>query len=984
MTHVRRAACAVLIGLLGLPVWASGQSQTTGGIGGTIRDAGSGVLPGVTVEAASPALIEKVRTVVTDDSGNYKITNLRPGIYSLKFSLAGFGTVTREGLELTTGFTATANAEMKIGTFEESITVSGSSPVVDVQNTIKQLVLTRELQDALPAGKDVPGLIALTLGTRPPGGGMQDVGGNQGIQWTPIAIHGGRGADTQYVHDGTALRSFNVGGGSGRKVFSNPAAVEETSITTGANSAETESLGLQINIVPKDGGNSFKFYLMANYTNENLQGDNLTDDLASRGIRTSPKIRTVYDAAAGLGGPIVKDKLWFRTGHYYMKAETAAPGTYYNKTQGSFAYTPDLTRPGWSGSTTSDPFSTRLTWQVSAKHKITFFNNVQRTCLCHLGQSGNAPESTADIIFSPATLTQATWTYPATNRLLFSATEGYMHVNHQGKPIDGVTLKDIPLIELSTNMNYNSRFNSVLSVGDFVQMFEIIHHQRGTAAYVTGSHAFKVGLDVQKYTQSISRNFDNSPPPIKYSLRFGVPISLTQFLVPLSNAARTNPNIGMYAQDQWSMKRLTLNLGLRFDYFRSYTPEGSDPAGLFGPAQTYARVDDVPNWKDLSPRVGAAFDLFGNGKTGIKASLSRGVELQGTDVAVANHPSSRIQSSTARTWSDANGNFVPDCDLRAVTANGECGAMSNALFGTTVLTSRYAKDYLSGFGVRGYTWQGSASFQHELRPGMAFNVDYFRTSLGNFTATDNIRVTPDDYDPYCITAPTDARLGATSGKQLCGMYDVKPARFGQVETVIGRQSTYGKRSEVFNGVDVSINAKFGRGGVLRGGYSTGRTVQNNCTVIDSPEQARFCKVTLGFKAQNQIKMSAIYPLPLNFQVSGNIQHLPGIPIQASYVATNALIAPSLGRNLAAGAAGTTTVNLLEPNTLFEKSLNQLDLRLTRIFKFGKTRVQGNADVYNVLNASAVTLLNTRFGPTWLQPQQFMGARMFKFGVQIDY
>src|SRR5262249_31750396 len=154
----------------------------------------------------------------------------------------------------------------------------------------------------------------------------------------------------------------------------------------------------------------------------------------------------------------------------------------------------------------------------------------------------------------------------------------------------------------------------VLSVGDFVQMFELIHHQRGTMSYVTGSHAFKVGLDVARYTQSIARTFDNSPPAVKYTLRFGAPISITQWIVPLSNAARVSPNLGLYGQDQWSLRRLTLNLGLRFDYFRAYTPEGSDPAGLFGPAQTYPRVDNVPNWKDLSPRLGGAFDLFGNGK----------------------------------------------------------------------------------------------------------------------------------------------------------------------------------------------------------------------------------------------------------------------------------------------------------------------------------------------------------------------------------
>ena len=984
MNVLKITTLATVWSLLFLSGIAHAQSSTTGAIGGTVRDTTGAVLPGVTVEASSPALIEKVRSVVTDDQGNYKIVDLRPGLYSVKFTLPGFGTFLRDGLQLTTGFTATANAELKVGSLEETVTVTGASPVVDVQNTTRQLVLTREVQDALPAGKDVPGLIALTLGTRPPGAGMQDVGGNQGINWTPISIHGSRGADTQYVHDGTAMRSFNLGGGSGRKVFSNPAAVEETSITTGANSAETESLGLQINIVPKDGGNGFKFYLNTNFANGSLQGNNLTDDLRARGILNAAKVRKVYEFGTGVGGPIIKDKLWFRTGHYWMQAESTAPGTYFNKTQGTFVYTPDLTRPGYLQSYVRDPASVRFTWQAAAKHKITFYNTVQSNCYCRLGQQGNAPEATAEIRLKPATLTQVTWTYPATNRLLFSATEGYMHVNHHGEPIEGVKLTDIPLIELSTNLQYNSRFNSVLSVGDFIQMFEIIDHQRFTASYVTGSHAFKVGVDNARYTQSIARTVDIAPPPVRYTLRFGSPISLQQFLIPLSNAARVRPNLGIYAQDQWSMRRLTLNLGVRFDYFNAYTPEGSDPAGRFGPAQAYPRVNNVPNWRDLSPRLGAAYDLFGNGKTGVKASLSRGVELQGTDVAVANHPSSRIQSSTTRTWGDANGNFIPDCDLKAVTANGECGAMSNSRFGTSVITSRYAKDVLEGFGVRGYTWQGSAALQHELRPGMSINVDYFRTSHANFIATDNLAVTPADFDTYCIAAPADARLPGGGANRICGLYDVKPGKFGQVDTLIARQKAYGERSEVFNGLDISINARFGKGGLLRGGVSTGRTIFDNCTVIDSPEQARFCRTVLPWRAQNQVKVSAIYPLPWDLQASANLQHLAGIPIQASYVATNAEIAPSLGRNLAAGAGGTTLVNLLKPNTVFEKRLNQLDVRLTKIFKFGGARVQGMFDIYNLFNASAVTLLNTRYGPTWLQPQLIMGARLFKFGVQLDF
>ncbi|MBM3779195.1 MAG: TonB-dependent receptor [Acidimicrobiia bacterium] len=986
MKHLRLLAFASMVGVVCLPGRALGQSSTTGAIAGTARDATGAVLPGVTVEAASPALIEKVRVAVTDSQGNYKIIDLRPGTYSVTFTLPGFSTFAREGILLSSGFTATANAEMAVGSLEETVTVSGASPVVDVQNVTKQVVLTREVQDSLPAGKDIPGLIALTLGMSAPGGtASQDVGGTQGINWTPINIHGSRTGDSLYLHDGTSLRSMNFGAGSGRKVFSNPAAVEETSIVTGANSAESESLGVMINIVPKDGGNTFAAYFNANWTNGDLQGENLTPELEARGITAPPKVLANYDVAGGFGGPILKDKLWFRTGHYTMRARTSAPGRFHNSTIGTFVYTPDFSRPGFQESYVHDPFSLRLTWQAAEKHKLTFYHTDQSNCYCRLGAAAGAPDATGNVRLNPARLTQVTWTYPATNRLLFSATEGYMLVNQWTQGIEELSLANIPLFELTTSFPYNSSFGSPLGVASIgIDIFEIIDHQKVTMAYVTGSHAFKVGVDHQRYIQTLTRLPETSPPPFTYFLFNGVPIQLQQFLVPLSSEARVKPNLGLYAQDQWSMRRLTLNLGLRFDYLAGYTPDGYNEQGRFGPALAHARVDEAPKWTDLSPRIGAAYDLFGDGRTGVKASISRGVALEGTDTTLAQHPANRIQSSTTRTWVDANGNWTPDCDLRSITASGECGPMSNSRFGTAVITSRFADDVLRGFGVRGYTWQASAGFQHELRAGMSLNIDYFRTSHGNFRVTDNLLVTPADYDPFCIAAPRDTRLPDGGGYQICGLYDIKPARFGQSNNLIARQANYGDRSEVFNGVDVAVHARFGDGGFLRGGVSTGQTVIDNCTVIDSPQQSRFCKTTLPWSAQAQIKASAIYPLRWGVQLSTTYQNLAGIPLQANYVARNPEIAPSLGRNLAAGAAGTATVTLLEPNTMFEERLNQVDVRFTKIFRLGRTRLKGSFDIYNMLNASTVLGVNAAFGPQWLRPTRILDARLFKFGGQIDF
>lgn len=214
--------------------------------------------------------------------------------------------------------------------------------------------------------------------------------------------------------------------------------------------------------------------------------------------------------------------------------------------------------------------------------------------------------------------------------------------------------------------------------------------------------------------------------------------------------------------------------------------------------------------------------------------------------------------------------------------------------------------------------------------------------------------------------------------------DIRPARFGQVDNLVTRATDIGRQTEVYNGFDVTLNVRFGQGGLLQGGMNTGKTVTNNCDVVDSPQQERFCEVAQPWKAQMQWKFAGSYPLPFGFSASGTFQNLPGLPLSALYTARNAEIAPSLGRNLAAGSNGTASVELLQPFTMFENRINQLDVRLTKAFKFGRARLQGMVDVYNILNASPILVVNTVYGVNWRRPTQILGARLFKFGAQLDW
>jgi hypothetical protein len=288
MCQSKPVIVAVAFLLLLTPRLGRTQSATsTGAIAGSVRDATGGLLPGVTVETASPVLIEKVRTAVTDAQGNYRIVDLRPGTYSVTFTLPGFSTFKREGIELSAGFTATVNAELKVGALEETVTVTGASPVVDVQNVRTQQTLTRELLSNVPTAKSYVGMAALTLGASGGGGYFgnpndRDVGGNNHEGFSSMAIHGSR-ADGGWSIEGMRANSM-TGNGTPRRYMINQNAVQEAVAETGGQSAETETSGLSVNVVLREGGSSFHGMAESEYTGKGLQNDNITDALRARGL----------------------------------------------------------------------------------------------------------------------------------------------------------------------------------------------------------------------------------------------------------------------------------------------------------------------------------------------------------------------------------------------------------------------------------------------------------------------------------------------------------------------------------------------------------------------------------------------------------------------------------------------------------------------------------------------------------------------------
>ena len=991
----------VVGGLLLTPAFASAQSATTGGIAGVVRDATGAVLPGVTVEAASPALIEKVRTAVSDDQGQYKIVELRPGTYSVTFTLAGFSIVKREGIELSTGFTAAVNAELRVGAVEETITVTGASPVVDTQNVRTQNVLSRETLDTLPTNKTMQGFATLTVGASvagsPGSGSTHDVGGNKTDQYGTVNYHGNNADDGRMLFDGMRFNQMTAAaGGRAKHWFVNQADAQEVVLEVAGMSAEAETSGVHLNVVPKTGGNTFQGIFAATGNTGAMQHSNLTDELRARGLTTVSDVKRVYDVGGGLGGPLKRDTLWFYTAHRGWGTQENAAGNFYNKTQGTPFYTPDPSRLGYSDYYNRD-HTLRLTWQAASQHKITGSHSVQRNCACHLFvDSGvRSPEASVDYTYFGVSLSQTTWSFPATDRLLFQAGGTWLRnvVSPRAQP--EVNPTDVPIIELSRNYNYNAPAVGLGQAATGTQHNYGQHNERFSVSYITGSHAFKAELFTLRGVSNLGHAYVNQD--LYYLFRNGVPVLLTQWASP-NHVENTFNNLGLFVQDQWTIERLTLNLGVRYDSFNAYVPEQTRPAGQYVEEIRFSRIDNVPNFRDIAPRIGAAYDLFGNGKTAIKASVGRYVGGLGSSLTDSINPANAIVANANRTWNDANGNYLPDCNLRNFGANGECGDIDNRAFGTVRVTRRYEQDVLEGWGNREYNWQVSTSIQQELWPNVAVNVGYFYSRFLNFRVFDNVVTTPADYDPFCITAPRDSRLPGGGGYQVCDLGDVNPAKFGLSDSVLTQASTFGDQTQTYHGVDGVFSARFGDGGMFGGGFSTGRTA-TQCVVVDAPMQ--FCRNVPPFLTQ--YKFNGSYPLPWwGIQASATYQNLPGAPISITYVPTNAEIAPSLGRSLAAcgttspcnaafttagstGIATATSIFLVEPNTVFEDRLSQLDVRLTKIVRVRRVRLQGMLDVYNVFNASTVLTTNGRYGgSTFLLPSVVMGGRTFKFGAQLDF
>jgi Carboxypeptidase regulatory-like domain len=995
-------------------------------IAGTVRDSSHAVLPGVSVEARSSALIEGARTAITDSAGRYRIENLRPGTYAVRFTLAGWTPFEVDGVELTGSLTATVDAALTIGRITDSVNVTAELAAVDVHTARHEVTLSGDLIRAIPTVRSYNALLPFVPGV------VTNVNDTvTATSSTSFPMHGGRVNEGRLALDGLTIGS-PPSGNSATSYVVDVGAADEVTFTTAGGLGESETAGLVMNIVPRSGGNATHGSLFASGTDDRFQSNNLTPALQAQGLSAATPLMGVYDLSGTLGGPIVRNRLWYFVSGHAGGSTMDSARVYYNLNAGDpsqWLYSPDLSRREYSDRA-FDNASERVTWQVSPRNRIGMFWDQQSLCGRCTGATPGLSEpqqvspEAVGVLGRPLTVAQATWWSPVTDRLLLQA--GFVGTHFGVGNFERTPNPTLDLIRVVEQCASGCADNGgipglVYRSQDFSSAYAGSYLWQGSLSYVTGSHVFKAGY--QHTLMTDDRTWYTNDQNLTYRVNDGVPNQLTESISPWVNNTRVGWD-GLFVQEQWTRSRLTLQGALRFDRATSWFPEQQEGPSTFLPTSIIIpETRGVDSYKDLSPRMGAAYDVFGNGRTAIKAFLGKYLDGAGSSGTYANsNPSMRLPSTTSafgtagvtRSWIDANGNFTPDCDLQNPAAQdlraagGDlCGVVSNAMFGQNVLTNNFDPSILNGWGVRPSDWDLSVSAEQQVGSRSSVNVTYTRRWFHGFTVVDNLALQPSDMTPFSIVAPLDPRLPGGGGYVISGLYDVSPDKAGQVNNLVTGASKYGDWYQYFNGIDVTGNLRVGTRLTLVGGTSTGQTVADNCAVRASlPELSTatigtaafgaglnasavtplnpYCHVAYGVLTQLRGLGSFVVP-KAELELAVTFQSKPGAQLAANYAVPNGAIAPSLGRNLS-GDAPNATVNLIAPGTMYGDRINQLDLRIARTLKMGRTRTRLAMDVYNVLNSSAVLAYNNSFVPggPWLQPMAILTPRFLRFTAELTF
>jgi hypothetical protein len=964
----------------------------TGSIVGTVKDVSGAVIPGVTVTLSSAGVIGGNQQVITSERGTYEFTRLVPGTYSVKAELTGFRPSASNNLIVNADFTARGDLTLQVGNVADEVTVTGESPLLDTTSALNQVVLDRATLDNIPTGHDLWSIARTVPGVNVNGNGIVDVGGNNSFQQSTPYTHGSSGTDNKYAIDGLDVAWAN--GAGTVMVYFDPNMFEEINYQTANIGAESRQGGVVMNMVTKTGTNTFHGSYMFTGTNLPLQGNNLDAALTSQlskqipavvlaanpNIKPGQQINSLFDTAASLSGPIVKDKFWFTTTMKISSLNQYVLGNYNpNGTQGlddnriynyNFKASYQLSH------------SSQLHYTYSRNLKYRFH---RRTTTYQEDAASRFQDQWADIH-------QLRWTDTLNSKLIADAgislqvgPSPYMpNALAIANAAQGGFAKNDITTGASTGMNsgYNSEPQYRLSTN-----FNL--------SYFTGPHEVKVGYQLSRVLFK-DQNFSIEDPtkaplpgPFQAVYSNGAPNSITIYNYP-QGSVNYEQEYGFFVQDKWAATRkLTLNLGVRVDHVAAWVPQECQPTTVWLNGQCFAAVDSaIPKLLNAAPRFSFIYDLRGDGRTAIKGAAN--IYDFGIDSSYPArvNPYSPVNTSIT-CWTDANKDGIPQqseigFNFATKTINSGCG--SPFQFGNTNSYDPNLK--------RPFSAEYSIGLQHELPGGILVSGTYYHRDFWRTIGVTNTALSPDNWVPVSYTAPENG--------QVITAYSLANASFQALNSCTGLGacnvwSNHSDRGNYFNGVDFNVTKRMSNRWSVISGLSLGSSQTRKSYRPDNPNLNLFVggpaasrgtlpggsdgasNVPVSFRA------SGVFQAPYAVQVAGGFGISSGSPEQSGYQLTKTQI-PSL--ILLSGSSLTVPTNKRGDTNL--PAVTLANLSIGRDFKLGEGRfkIQPKMEFFNLFNTNVTTarsvLLNGTGSSAYLNPSTVVNARMLRLGIQTNF
>jgi hypothetical protein len=932
-------------------------AQGVGAIGGAVKDDSGAVMPGVTVTLASPGVIGGGQSTVSDATGAYQFTRLVPGTYSVKAELQGFRTVIQENIRVSADSTSRADLTLAVGELSETITVAGSTPLLDTTSALNQTVMSREVLDTLPTARDIFSIArlapALTVG-------KLDVGGKDSLMNSnTVFIHGSTGAEQAFMVDGMDITSYSGGISFTMDSF----AYQEINYQGGNLPAERSAAGVVSNMITKTGTNRFLGAAAIDGTNASLQSNNLSDALkaqllagvpafakaANPNIEPGAKTLKLWESMVSYSGPIVRDRLWFSASAKLAEVDTLRVGSY--NADGSQLLDDNQLRN----------LLGKVSWAANSQNQVHFTYGWVHKGRYHQAGGPTVTQffDTAASYYNPSRnhYQLARWTNVLSSRMVFDVAgiQHYGQTNRQFQP-GLVHPGDIPRFDSVTLINTIAPATSEINRGRRAEI-------AASMSWVAGNHDLKFGYQfIRTVNARGNESSSNFPSGFRAVYRNGVPDSVNTYNTPTLYDRKTHEN-AYFIQDKWrASQRLTLNLGFRFEtiygWINGKGEQLCQQATIFIAAQCFPAVEGAPDWKSPTPRFSAVYDVRGDGRTALKFSANRyrGFVQGGSYPDLVNPIKT---ANDTRAWTLCTSGQTSGCDLNGdkIPQINEFGPSTGFNLGTT---NRYAA---------GVTWpkvnEFSTEIEQQLPGNVVVSVGYFYRQTFDQIGATNVAVPSGSYTPINVTE-------ASSGRPVT-VYNLAPALRGVFDMVYDNSPTL---DETYHGLDFSVQKRLSNRWMMMGSVS----LSNNDTYIHGTGDLNNPNFQNGRGPEElsipvQIKLSASYVLPWDVKFGASALHYTGWPD------TNTV-------RVTAATARLTQVNqdvVVEPRGTTRKGdLNVVDINFGKTLTRGRTKIQPRVEVFNVFNTGVITSRITQYGPTYGNAIEVYGGRLIKFGTHLSW